>query len=891
MDAIIRDSLKDRDLSFVFPSKTAADAWARRALGFAEARAVETDRFMAWDRFRDLVFGGDAGIRAADKRTRTLWAASALAENEANPFLVSLLRAEYRKSWGASVPFIASIPPDIGAFRRAVAARSGEKGTFADLDRLISRYSSFLARTGLYESAWSRDVRLPATGRWIVFRPELIEDFDDYRANLENQPRVRLIPAPGPGSKPPLPRLLEFPNLHEELRWVFSGMAVELDSGRRPEELAVTVVDLTALRPWIERAAADSGVPVSVKSGFTLACYPVGRFFKAVSACVESGFDFESVRALLLDGFPPWREPDRMRALVRYGTERHAYAPWTEGGRMVDAWEESFRVSGEPSGLSLRSLYGAVKRRVTAIVKARSFAAIRSELMIFRRDFLDEEGWDPDGERSLQRAMDELAALARAETGFGLVGAIGDPFPLFLSALSEAPYVPLREGSGVPVYPYRVSALVAPVRHFVLGCSQDGLRVRYDPASWLREDLRQALGRAGRDASADFAAAYAESGDSVTMSYAIQDLRGWTVPFSAFAAGPVGPPDDYRLARDADPLRLEAAFWSGETPLPCRLPAACLDAAGRSVPAPEPADTVAGPALDAVLEKVTRDGALELSQSAVKRFAECPFSWLLERGLGLREEDAGIGFFDAKLAGEAIHAAVRALNEMVKAMDPVPRPERAAEYRALVGRAIAEMVPVFERSRGPFLRPMLESYAPLLSDRLGRLLDSGFERFPGWAIGDTELDLEKPYPEFGCILVGRIDRLAFDGGVAAVIDYKKKNLPKASEVYAGDDGILPEPQTAAYVALAEAGGKRVTRVEYWSVEDARAFEVVSGDGGADGAPRTREAFGREVAAFEAGLGRVSGGIRSGAFAARTADRRTCTSCGMRAVCRTDYATE
>ncbi len=881
---LIARRLGERDVSFVFPSGTAADSWARKALGLAPGGAVESGRFVAWDSFRDLVFGGDSGERKADSRVRTLWAASVLAENAAKPFLRALVRPEYAAAWLVAVPFVATVPRDFGLVREKLA---GDEPALADLAALVERYDAFLRKTDVRESAWNRIPSLPARGRWIVIAPELMEDFSDYAASLAGLDRVTVVPLAEAATES-LPSLLAFPNVYEELRWAFAAIARGLDEGTRPEDYAVTVVDPVALRPWIERVAADYGVPVALRSGQRLSKYPAGRFLSAIADCAKRRFDFDSVSALLLDGFPPWKKPERMRALVRFGIDAHAYAPWTEGGTPVDAWERSFDARRDDSGLSLRALYGALKRRVDDIAKAPDFSALQVAFQTFRGNFIDEDAWDPDAERSLQRAMEELRALAGTEDELGLKGALGDPFSLFLASLDGLPYVPRTGGAAVSVFPYRVSALVAPERHFVLGCSQDGVDVRYDPASCLREDLRAAVGKPRRDASPDFLRAYAASGSVVTASYAAFELGGWAIPHAAFAA--VAPPDDYDRVRASDPGAVEASFWRGESALPARLSAARVEAATRAATAAvAPPAPLSETAVRAVTDRRSESGKLTLSQSDVRDYQSCRFKWLLARGFRLVEEKSGVTFFDDRLKGDALHGAMELLTERVAAMDAVPDPARIGEYKAMIPRAIADIVERLAKKDAPFLEPMLDAYVPLMTDRLGRMLELGLERLPGWAIGRTESSLAKEYDDV--VLVGRIDRLAERGDELAVIDYKKRKLPDAKGVYADQAGTLADPQAAAYVVLAEAGGKRAVRAEYWSFEDAKDFAVVHPDGGSDGAPRTREAFDAEVAAFEAALGATAAGISAGRFTERDAERGDCGSCAWRSVCRANYETE
>jgi hypothetical protein len=100
---IIAAGLPDRDLRFVFPSAVAADAWARRAVETGLARAVDKDRFVAWDRFKEATLSVDRRDRkAANGAARSIFCAAFLAENAAAaetgaPRLKEIISPEIRR--------------------------------------------------------------------------------------------------------------------------------------------------------------------------------------------------------------------------------------------------------------------------------------------------------------------------------------------------------------------------------------------------------------------------------------------------------------------------------------------------------------------------------------------------------------------------------------------------------------------------------------------------------------------------------------------------------------------------------------------------------------------------------------------------------------------------
>jgi len=296
-------------------------------------------------------------------------------------------------------------------------------------------------------------------------------------------------------------------------------------------------------------------------------------------------------------------------------------------------------------------------------------------------------------------------------------------------------------------------------------------------------------------------------------------------------------------------------------------------------------DLAAPKALEAALaHSRTESGKLRLSATHIEEMRTCPFAWLLSRGLALEEEISGVGFFDARLAGQMAHECLRTLYAKIADSGPFDE-KRLSEYESWVEPAIKSVLPEFEKKHGPFLRPMFEAYVPKLIDRILRLLAEEALSFQGWGVQVLEGGMEKDYPEIHALLVGRLDRLARRKDEYAIIDYKKRSLPKTSDVYPDKDGNLGALQMAAYILVCEAGGKPITRARYWSLEDAASLDVL-GPG-----TRSRKDYDSALAIFEGYLADTAARLGKGDFRPPRPEDRDCAGCGWQAVCRVRYATE
>jgi hypothetical protein len=919
LEEVLSARIGDRSLSFIFPSQLVADAWAGVAASRFSLGAVESDRFIGWDSFKEASLSPRKKERPANRLSRSIWAAGIVSRQARRPFLKRL--AGPHPPSPAFVSFFAALPPALKRAAEAIEARglpaatgreseTGLDAGFQDLLELKEDYSGFLAAHDLFEPGWQGIEVLPG-GRCLIIAPELIEDFAAYEAALASHaPRIEILRLPTAaetGPKPP--KLLRFDTAYEELRWTFLEVGRLLDAGVSPEDILVTLPGLEEGLAYAARAAEFAGVPVALKAASPLSASPFGRLLREIDEAASGGFDFEAFRALLLDRFATWKSPEAVRDLVRFGVERHAYASYTQDGKRVDIWEKSFELGG--GSADLKAFYRRLTRDLRKIQTAPDFTALKTAVFAFRTANLDERGWMEAELRQVERAMVELDGLATAERELGAVGSIASPFALYLSVLEETGYLPQGGGGpAVAVCPYRVSALHPARHHFVLGASQDGIRVAYAGLSFLREDQKQALGEADSDASPDFARAYHLSAPATSFSYSVEAFGGWSVPHPFFSAPREGstspaeeapaPPTNFRELREACPLRAEAAAWRG-SPFPARIlprQAAAFDATLPALAPPSSRFSAdrAKPKTLALLEpRITnKEGRLRLSATTLHSYLACPFAWLLERALRIEEEETGVAFFDALLAGSMAHAALRRLLEDMGGLGPIAPTHRAA-YREAAIKAVRDILPGFEAEEGPFLLPMFESYVPLLTDRLFRLIDA-LVLEEGWEAGELELGLERPYPDLGlvdgktvdAVLEGYIDRLAkrADGEGRAIVDYKKRRLPVKAALVVQEDAGLGDYQIAAYVALCAWAKKPVEEAWYWSIEEAKMLRVL-GRGGI----KMIEDYGPELAALDEALGFVARGIRSGNFSPAGSGGSSCEGCGWKAICRERYATE
>ncbi|MDR1747727.1 MAG: PD-(D/E)XK nuclease family protein [Spirochaetaceae bacterium] len=617
---IIREKIREQHVRFVFPSETASSLWAAKAPDITGERSVALNRFLAWDRFKESAAGtAAAGKTPVQEVIRRLFAEKLAAVNaraaelctaaethggsplrtgegqssaelhttaelcatvepvpEGFP-LRAVIPGEFAAEGTLFAGWLAGILPSLAllanlrtgktgaAFPDAEVLPDGEERDYLAIER---EYSAFLEKHGLFEPSWQQRSADTAEFEYYIFYPEAMEDFTEYESLLRSNPSIHLIYREEQDEKPLLYR---YGSAREELRG--TALAIrELNEqqGIPYTDMAVSVPGLDALEPYLLREFSLYNIPVRYRSGKPLGNYAAGRLFSLISDCVNSGFSFTAVKALVLNEHLPWRHPDLNEGLIRFGIDNNCVSGYREhttaGLKTVDVWEEAFRTIRSDERLA--SYYRKLKRELTSLVSSRSFAEIRNRYFAFRGQssegssgaerssapgFLamellsQEEQSSSESDAVLGRCIEELSALIRLEKEYPEL-VPESPFSFYLSVLREKQYVPQRHETGVSIFPYRVAAATPFACHFVINAAQNTATVLYQPLKFLRQDKRAALGITDTDASEAFFRLYRmETGCSrnsaaaqssvplLRISCADNTFSGWAIPHSFFA--------------------------------------------------------------------------------------------------------------------------------------------------------------------------------------------------------------------------------------------------------------------------------------------------------------------------------------------------------------------
>jgi RecB family exonuclease len=380
-------ALPERRVHFVFPSAVTSDFWARRVAEIS-LEPVAPHRFIAWDTFKARTLSVSlAGREPVNRALRILFAARLLEENarKETAFLTDYLNPLYAASYNPFISGLAALLPALPPVLRR-AAGIPQDPYFLDLRRIYERYQDFLDRHALYEPAWNRAAFAPSREAWILFFPELSEDWEEYEEELtaqaaESPAAVTIIPldalAPPAyyGDASALGNILgdlkgrwiPFSFAGEEYRWLALTIRRLLaEGGLAPEDVAVSMPEGADTDRLIQELRRYD-LPVNRRQGRALAEYPGGRIFAALAACPSSRWSFKALKNLLLDKAFPWKETETITALLDFGLRYRCVSGFMDslpsgGQREIDVWERTFE-------RRLRPCYERLKQALSSLGK------------------------------------------------------------------------------------------------------------------------------------------------------------------------------------------------------------------------------------------------------------------------------------------------------------------------------------------------------------------------------------------------------------------------------------------------------------------------------------------------------------------------------------------
>ncbi|MFW6215203.1 MAG: PD-(D/E)XK nuclease family protein [Alkalispirochaetaceae bacterium] len=900
IENLLADRSQDRSHLFVFPSQVAADFWKRRLLERGPLLAVENDRFCSWDAFKERYLTRQSELRPVNKTARRIYAASLLEAGGAT--LEQVVPAS-----GGAVTFLARVLPELPRLTSAEASSHLPSPMRSAWRELAESYGEFLAARGLFEPSWIAPEAQHLPGGGSLFFPELLADFREHKALLESMDEIELIPAsdlPDPKER----KIREFGHVQNEMKAAIQEIGALLNEGVSPASIAVTLADLERHRRQINSLAAAYGVPLRERSGSAITELPGGRLFSLLDEWHRRAYHPDALASLLFDRSIPWAEPKAGVELISLGRQARCIGADRHAARR--RW---LRALAGNDGAS--SLFRRLSTLGGKIIEARGFSALRTALYEFIGALLDDRRWQPEALAIFQRGTLLASRLVAVESQLGLQ--LSSPWSQFLALLGEEHYVRQESREGVALYPYRVSAGIAPEYHILINLTHADTRVRKDPLSFLREDLRERFALAPVELSEPFLSAYTRSGRHVSISHSRVNATGAQITPAYFMGNSVEPapgagepagaaPADEPVGLNElevynDPYDAEREYYAGERELSGAvrlypgqrrggrwMVRQRLDRRRRDYTRERITDTPLLPRL------YPPEEPLRLSPSGVDAYRSSPFAFLLQRRLKLEELDTDPHAESALLVGSYYHALLGDLNEELIRRNLVASTETKEEVRGILDECASRLGQTYLRRELALPEPALGTLVENAPARLWAALEMEIDALGPFSVTHREFPFDVAVDE-SYRITGRIDRLGVtEAGGYTVVDYKKSSAGAAREtnpVTAGGARRVRTLQLPIYLLAAEAELDRspaqTEEVYYLGLEnrEIRALRSEAGKSKDNLGPAELISF---LEATREILAEVAEAIRAGDF--RCADGAgECEDCPFRGVCRSRFA--
>jgi len=817
-----------------------------------------------------------------------------LERNRRAPYLRRIIPTRYRND---CLLFLESLQRLLPVMHRLESLRTGwpdfSRDKLEDLWSLYTRYRSFLAEARLFEPSYERPRFQPGEKNYLLFFPELIEDYPEFADLVAGQAQVTCIPIPGALRERTAVQVFE--TSPEEIRTTMLRVSELLDTGSDPHGIILTVGKLEEVEPLLRREAELFDIPLQIHRGKPLSDFPQGKFFQKILSCAESSFSVAAMRALLLCRSIPWKQERLCNGLIRLGLDSRI----VRNTAAADSWRlsiESAQANGNPRNLPLGRIsgfYTALKNQIMEIADAKSFSDLKKSLIAFSASFLDLTRLSDEEMKIFQFTLDSIEELAWAGE---LVSVPRTPvFPIWWIYLQQRLYVPKQNTPGISVYPYRVSEGMYPEQHFVINASQGATShtPRRYPFLGLHEE--QYLGDVQRDLSAAHLQLYSYSGEKVSFSYSRRDSQRSNLPPPLFlkariAAEPSkhsGPPDPYDLERKAwiggitfalQPIQ-KSGYLSASVGA---LAAKSIDVTSHALQDKELIHS-----LQNRLRNEDDEGRFHISATALERFSLCPFQFLFERLLEVGSEEYEPMMIDPREFGSLLHRVLQAFYRQLADSDPRGRlfPDRREEYRDRIRSIVSKTCIDFRGKTPALLEPIWAEMRRRVEELALTFLDVDFSVMSEEQTQGCEIQLQASLSHIDSVLVGKIDRINRNPTGYTVVDYKKKHVPGKADIFCDEPESMQMP---IYIYLMNENNLPVSRAAFYSFENGRYHFVFGG-------PRRNMAepgvIQRSIELVKERISRMRDRILSGDFRIEKSSRVQCSRCRLREICRHHYHLE
>lgn len=804
--AYVKKHITDLNTVFVFPTMVSARHWLEYAAISYKETTIAASRFLSWDQFKaQCMRVSTQNNTAISNALRLLYCTSIAEKNKTaakkgKTFLSHLIPEEQALDSFNFINWLFNLLPELDFSVSGITQTAG--GMVSELYKLKEDYGKFLQSYGLFEPMWLSDFFVPFGTQYVLFYPDLIEDFFRLELLLANQPEVIIVPVPLNMTEQLVCHA--FKNTRLELQYIFTETEKLLANGVLPADIAISVSDLKTLQPYIKREAHIRDLPLNIRTGFSLGRHPVGSIFALLQNVEVSHYSFASIKKLLFRNRIPWKHENIIKDFFSYGIQNKCMVSWQDGGVWKNVWEETFNAMTikDKSVVSIESWFSEFKQQIKKLITAKSFTEMLKQYFIFRNQFIDLDKIEQEDDNVLSRCVRILHELSTLETSFAQY-IPKSPAAFFVSLLEKEQYVLQSTGIGVNVFAHGIAASAPFQYHFVIGADQKNGAVLHQPLSAFPPDIRKRQRFSDKDVSADFFCAYHATGKT-HFSYSKKTFTGETTAHEAFRII-----EETVLQPHVDLYQQEKLFFTGAANLQSVYPIQ-KQAFTRIFPCiknrrQEFLNEPLSPNTPSLSKKINdhckNEGLARVSATTLKLFQESPAQWFLQYALELDDEPVDPNMFNPQELGVLYHIILERIYKKIQNVDNCFYSSHITLYREWAIDIIQTEIKKNIALRGTLAAAFSEPMKQQILSAVEFVFSFDAEFFDGWQQKGIEFSANVKKDDI--LFTGKVDRIIFNPseGTMAVLDYKSGKMPTYT-AYSVDR--LSDFQIPMYILLTES---------------------------------------------------------------------------------------
>lgn len=854
-DTVIKNcisaNIKNLNSVFVFPTQISASMWADKALEFSGAACVALERFIAWDEFK----GESIRSQHQDKNSipstlRTIFAENLILQNSISPFLKSIITQEFAQSATRFSIWIAKILPSLSMWKNNIEKKNiivDEEDQ--DFLEVYKRYKEFLDNNNLFDPAWETPPFKPDGNKYFIFFPEILMDYAEYQDILESSDDITVIHIDEDSKKAEKPDGHFYANSRVELKDVMHYLwNIHNDKNVPWNKIAISVPDMDTYGPYLERDLDRYEIPHVLRTGRPLSANGAGLLFSQLRNCCSEDFSYDSIKTLLLNKELPWKEPAAIDMLINFGRENNCLCSYEYNEKKIDVWKESFKYPVDSSSVErIEPLYKDLIFFTEKIVKSKSFSEIRTNYFLFREKFFDfaKEDFPPENDKILSRCISELGGLIDLEEKFTESGIFNIPsfYNFFCDYLDGIMYVPQNSSRGVQILPFKTAACAPFDVHVIVDASQNNTSVVYKQLSFLRDDKRKVLGFVNdSNITESFILLYAMNSQKDVFFTCSEK----TIDAYAFTNSYLNQVDHRPYSKsfvpgyaENDPFteELDAYLSDDKRKLPEKLFRVQKEGFDNWEKCERSEQEIIPSVKKSVSEKIDnallKNGKISVTVSDLKRFYECPRSFLLGSVFDVYKEDSAATLVNKYAIGNLYHWILEKYFTALKdknmslmydlSIQSIPN-----KQKEMLIDSVKYGIESFHASH--LAVQLYKSSMAAIENVILNAVNIFSKTFNGYMVREIEKDYESYEDDF--IFKTRIDcMLVSPDGELVIVDFKStKNGIPYNAFWDGQAESVPNFQLPVYKYVVDKKLKQTQKISacvFFGIRDAEFFVMYS----------------------------------------------------------------